>query len=584
MRRWLAGRAGTLAALVLLVIARAPVAGQGVEETRLLREAAARESRGDLEGAERVLRRLLVASPASSGGLFALERVLRTKGEPRAILPAVDTFLAHDPDASGVRYLKLRVLSDLDSLDAVREEGERWMRDQPDTEATYREVARVYERAFGPAQALEVLRRGRSAVHSDDALALEIGDVLAETGKVDDAVTEWAKAAPGRGVDVRTITRRVTALPGGGREAGAALAAQLGRSGDAASVRAGASIALELGLGDQALALSRRVAGSLDDRARGAYLSDVARRARDAGLDEVASWAYGELGADADSPAERRQFDQRLVDLSLASGDSAAALDAQRRVVASFTAGSADRRQATARVIELESGSASPDRLTKLLSDFREEFPTAPELDELTATVAGALLARGDADGANAVLAGIEGPRSALQRGYLLLAAGQLAEGRKALLLALPGMPPAQATEVIQFAGLLGRLSPPAADLVAEAGVRAHEGKGDEAAGVLSDAVDQVAEGERPTLLAEAARLADAGDTAAELRTRLIHEYPDAPEAAEASLALARWHATTPDGRAEAIRLLEDLVTRAPNAAVAPDARRELERLRKAGG
>ncbi len=310
----------------------------------------------------------------------------------------------------------------------------------------------------------------------------------------------------------------------------------------------------------------------------------MARRARDAGLGDVAAWAYGALGQDAASPAERRQFDQRLVDISLATGDSATALEAQRRVVASFTPGSVDRRQATARVIELESGSAPPDELTALLAAFREEFPTAPELDQLTATVAGALLARGDDEGANEVLEGIEGPRSALQRGYLLLAAGQVAEGRKALLLALPGMPPAQATEVIQFAGLLGRLSPPAAGLVAEAGVRAHEGKGEEAAHALSGSVDEVAEEERPTLLAEAARLADLGETAADLRTRLLEEYPDAPEAAEASLALARFHAATPDGRQKAIRLLEDLVTRSPNAAVAPDARRELERLKKAGG
>jgi len=574
----------TCVALALLGSLARPVVGQGVEETRLLREAAARESRGDLEGAERVLRRLLEASPASSGGLFALERVLRTKGEPRAILPAVDTFLAHDPDASGVRYLKLRVLADLDSLDAVRAEGDHWLREQPTQEATWREVARIYERAFGGEEALAVLRRGREAVHRDDALALEIGDLLVAAGDVTGAVSEWAKAAAGSGADVRTVTRRILELPAGRTEAGTELVTALARSEDPARLRTAAGIALELRLQEQALALSRRVAGRLEDRARDAFLSDVARRARDADLGELAAWAYGQLGQDAESPAERRQFDQRLVDLSLARGDTATALEAQRRVVASFTPGSVDRRQATARVLELEAASAPPDELKALLADFRREFPNAPEMDRLTATVAGALLARGDDEGANAMLEGIEGPRSALQRGYLLLAAGQVAEGRKALLLALPGMPPAQATEVIQFAGLLGRLSPPSARLVAQAGVRAHEGKGDEAAEALGGAVDQAPEEERPTLLAEAARLAADGQTAADLRARLVEAYPDAPEAPDASLALARFHATRPEGRAEAIRLLEDLVTRTPNAAVAPAARREIERLRRAGG
>ncbi len=187
------------AALALSVTLARPVEGQGVEETRLLREAAARESRGDLDGAERVLRRLLVASPASSGGLFALERVLRTKGEPRAILPAVDTFLAHDPSASGVRYLKLRVLSDLDSLDAVREEGEQWLGEQASSEASYREVARIYERAFGADRALDVLRRGRSALHREDAYALEIGDLLVTSGDVDGAVSRMGAGRSGEG-------------------------------------------------------------------------------------------------------------------------------------------------------------------------------------------------------------------------------------------------------------------------------------------------------------------------------------------------------------------------------------------------
>jgi hypothetical protein len=349
-------------------------------------------------------------------------------------------------------------------------------------------------------------------------------------------------------------------------------------------VRAGALVAVELRLPDQALALSRRVAQGLDDRARASFLSDVARRARDAQLGDVATWAYGELGQEADSPAERRQFDQRLVEISLAKGDTAAALEAQRRVVRSFTPGSVDHRRASGRVIELESGSASPARLRGLLDDFRRDFPDAPELDELAATVAGALLTRGDADGAAAVLEGIQGPRSALQRGYLLLEGGDLAQGRQALLLALPGLPPSQATGVIQFVGLLGRLSPAGANLLAHAGVRAHEGKGDDAAALVGDGLEEVPEGDRGALLAEAARMAVTEETAAGLRVRLLEGYPDAPEAAEASLALARYRARTPDGVEEAIRLLEDLVTNRPNAAVVPDARRELERLRRMSG
>ena len=115
--------------LTLLLLCSTPATGQirrGTDEGRLLRDAAARESQGDFDGAESVLRRLLEADPASSGGLFALERVLRAKGETAEILPLVDAFLARDAASSGVRYLKLRVLMEFDSLDALEHEAERW--------------------------------------------------------------------------------------------------------------------------------------------------------------------------------------------------------------------------------------------------------------------------------------------------------------------------------------------------------------------------------------------------------------------------------------------------------------------------
>jgi TolA-binding protein len=74
---------------------------------------------------------------------------------------------------------------------------------------------------------------------------------------------------------------------------------------------------------------------------------------------------------------------------------------------------------------------------------------------------------------------------------------------------------------------------------------------------------------------------AGAPETGAELRRRLLREHPDAPESQEAALALARREGGAPAGLDEAVRLLEELVARWPGSAVAPDARRELERLRR---
>ncbi|MEQ9399114.1 MAG: hypothetical protein RJQ04_08065 [Longimicrobiales bacterium] len=558
-------------------------AAQAAEETRLLREAASLESRGDFAAAEMVLRRLLSSSPTSSGGLFALERVLRASGELGGLLPAVDTFLARAPASSGVRYLKMRVLLEVDSTEALDDEAERWFRFDPDSEAPYREVSRVFERAYGPDRALEVLRRGRRAVGDDDALALEIGDLLAARGDVEAAVEEWARAVGPDGSQTATVSRRVTALERGREDAGRRLVALLADADEAGLRRAAGSIALDLGLEQEAFPLVRRLARDLGGRSRQSFLADVARRARDGGMSDLAAWAYGELGDDADSPAERRQFDQRLVEASLAAGDTAAALEAQRRVVASYTPGTVDRRRAAALAIRLEGGSASPQRLRGLLDDFRREFPQAPELDELAATVAGGLLRRDDPEGATAVLEGIDGPRSNLERGYLLMARGDAALGRQALLLAVPGLNPSDATGVIQFAGLMGRLPPEGVTLLSEAGVLAHRGRTEEALDRIVDGLGAVEEEAHPGLLAEAARMADRGGAsarAAALRRRIVDTWPDAPELAEAALSLARWSAEEGNDLPGAIRLLEDLITDRPNAAVVPDARRELERLR----
>ena len=178
------------------------------------------------------------------------------------------------------------------------------------------------------------------------------------------------------------------------------------------------------------------------------------------------------------------------------------------------------------------------------------------------------------------------GRRSSIERAYLLLGGGEIQAGQATLMQAIPSLPPSEATDVIQMVSLLGRLSPPGAQALANAGVLAHLGRGASAAGTLSDQAFELPPGDRPLLLAEAARMADrAGDAsgAARIRRQLVQEYPGAAESGEASIALARHLAQVEGNVEEAVRLLEDLITRRPNAAVVPEARVELERLRSRG-
>jgi hypothetical protein len=175
------------------------------------------------------------------------------------------------------------------------------------------------------------------------------------------------------------------------------------------------------------------------------------------------------------------------------------------------------------------------------------------------------------------------GPRSALERAYLTLTRGDMQLASAAFVEAAGGLLPVRATDAIQLASLLGRVSEASRKVVAAAAIAAHRGADRPAALELERAVDTLPEADRPALLAHAARLAEsaqAPEDAARMRGALVSGYPNAVETAEAALLLARWHALRPAGVPTAVRLLEELILRSPASAVIPDARRELARLR----
>lgn len=552
-------------------------------QSQLLLEAATLESRADLDGAETALRRLLNLDPTSSGAVFAMERVLRAKGEVAELLPIVDAFLEleSDPDVHG---LKLALLAEVGSTPDVVAEAERWISSDRTDPVTYRKVAEVYERVLGPERALAVLREGRTA-SADESLSLEIGDVLASGDDLDGALDQWARAVGEDGSGTEAVRARLMELGDRGPDAAQRVVDALAESGSQDQLLAALRIAIELRLEPKAMELAQRYEAVVDDRARPSFLGEVGRRSRDYGLVRVAAWAYEELREDTESPEERRQLDERIVALALESGDTAVAMDAQRRLAASYDPRSEEHRRRLAELIGLEA-TAAPDHVVESWSAFRSDFPKAPELDGVGAKVAASLMARGDADGAAEILDGIDGPRSSLERAYILFAGGDIEGGRGLLLVAVSGLPASEATDVIQFASLLGRLSADGAQVMATAGTAAHLGRGEEAASALVDEAGRLDEADRAPILAEAARIAERGgdpETAARIRQRIITDHPDAPEVGEASLALARHVAGAGGDDLEAIRLLEDLITSRPNAAVVPEARLELERLRNRG-
>lgn len=555
------------------------------DESRLLREAATRESVGDFQGAEALLRALLERNATSSGGLFALERVLRAQGRVAEILPVADAYLERSPTAAAPRYLKMRVLVEVDSTEALADEAEAWIGADPRSPDPYREVARVYERAFGPEMALTLLERGRAALDDPSVLALETGDLLVRLDRHDEAVREWSRVIGADGGQVSTLLRRINQLPGNRPALVRPLVEELGRGPTTpARLRAGARIALEVGLEEEALELARRAVPELVEPARRGFLTELSREAQERDADRLALWAFERLRRGADG-AEARALDQRIAGAALQLGDTAAALEAQARIAEGLPRGSSERRRALATALRLDDVNEWRG-LKRRLDSFRSEYPHAEELDEIASTLSVRFQAEGNPEAATAILEGVDGPRSSLERAYLRLASTDPADARDDFLAAAASLPPDRATEVIQLASLLGSLKGDAARLAARAVILEHQREPDLAVSALQAEIPSHPPAQQPALLGLGARLADQAGLEAEaasFRETLVRGFPEAPESGEAVLSLARYWGRSPETRGQAAELLEALILERPQSPVAPAARRELERLRRPG-
>ena len=485
-----------------------------------------------------------------------------------------------------MRYLKLRVLAEVDSVDAMVRETDAWMRHAPADPLLYRQALPLWERAYGPERALELLSRGRLASGDPITLALEIGDVLMSAGRTADAAVEWARAAGSAGERGAEILRRLAQIENAAARARVveALVDALERAPTTPERRILAvQVALSLRRTELGLGIAKALALQLDPTSWRVFLESVSGWGKDGGAVEATLWALTELRESMGQGEETRAIDLRITQAALSAGDTATAIEAGRRLANALPVGSAERRRFLAEGIRMRARPADAVVLATALDAFRLEFPSAPELDGLAAMVSVRLQAGGEAARAAAVLTAVEGPESSLERAYLFLSGRDVALARAALLEAVDGLSPARATDAIQLASLLGRLSPAGATVVAQAAVEGHRGRGRQAALALEQRVPELPPADRPMALAEAARLAVGGDgaeDAARMRTALLLGYPDAAEAAEAALALARWHARTRAGVGTAIQLLEELILKDPGSAIAPEARRELQRLK----
>lgn len=563
--------------------AHAQVAAAPTDETALLREAAALETAGDLAGAERLLRSVLSATPTSLSALISLERILAMQGNTQALIPALDRLLAKDADSPIGHQMRVRAFSALDRVDELERAAEAWIKASPTIETPYREIARVWRERNELTRAVDVLERGRARIKRADALALELGDVYAQAADYSRAVREWNRAIGRDGHGFLLVQRRLTGLPDGGASAIPELVEALTRPPTSvARQRAATQIAIEAGLAPQAESIARATASALEEPARRSFLVEVARRADGAGLSAVAYWAYRELIAAGGPAGQMLALRTRAAELALAVGDTASAAAQYAQLEQAYAAGSPQRRQAVAVRIQLLARDGELDRAASEYASFRREFDDATETDGVAASLANALLDRGEESAAEDVLVGVHGPRSGLARARVLMRRGEVERARNELLGSAPSLHGAEATETIALASLLGRLSAEGGELVGRAMALAAEGDREEGVKLLLEGSGAIAGNERAAILEFAATLADRArleERAEQIRREIVSEYPRSREAPSALLALARTVAQRPGSHDEARLLLERLILEHPRSALVPQARRELDRL-----
>jgi tetratricopeptide (TPR) repeat protein len=551
------------------------------DEILLVRDATVREQAGDFTGAQRILENILKGNPQSLSALLSLERVLRVQGKLVELLPYVQAQLRADNTSAIGHQMHVRALSALDRVPELERASEAWIRAVPKIETPYREVARVWEHRGDYMRAVQYLEMGRTRV-GHDALALELGDVYARLDEVPRAVREWDRAIGLEARGLLLVQRRLATLKDGGARVLPGLIEELATSSVTPRRRAAVQLAIDAGMGVQALQIAQRTVADLKGPDRQSFLVEVARRADAAQLPRLAYWAYTQFALNDFAPEQLLAVRARIAELALATGDTASAARGYRELEQSFESGSPQRRQATALRIQLMSKEGKLQEAASELATFRTTYAEAPELDATAAMIATAYFEQGDLDAATRALERVAGPRSNLARGRIALRRGDVSGARAALIASAPSLHGTEATQTLKLATLLGKVSREGGELLGEALATSSAGQGKQAVATVEKRADALPELERPAILDFAAALADRGQLpldAERIRRRIVTDYPRSSEAPAALLTLARSLTERGEAAEEAKGYLEKLIIEYPRSALVPQARQELDRL-----
>ena len=518
------------------------------------------ESAGKYREAGVLFRGALRASPTASA-ILGLERVYAELGMSDSLLPPLDTLIATHPREAVFRTVQMRTLQILRRDDRMREAFERWVRAVPRDPTPYREYARLLIQLNRPATADSVIARGKLALGTLKDLEYENAQLRAALGEWVPSAQAWRRVLTDSPHLAIASSFSLAPAPQASRD-GIRLAL-MALPADPGPRRALAELELTWGFAAQAW--------------------DALRTLRP---DTAAATMWEEFG-------ERAYSEERW---SLARDAFAAAAGARRTPELALRAASASLR-----------AGAPAEVFTFVPASVFERDPQRAAREYLPLYV-GALVALGRTPEADSLIARFDrylapGQRTRLAKmvATAWVRAGDLTKARQALSAVGPEGDSSEAAGWLAlYEGRLGAARTllktsrePNSDLALAMGIVARA-KGDAApqlgaaflalarndsVGAAAKFVDAAAKHAEvaPALLLVASRLrASKPDEAVPLWQRIVTEFPASPEAVESELEWARLLRRRGDV-AGAIAHLEHLILGAPQSALLPQARRELD-------
>ena len=563
-RRRTAAELGLLALLLLPFVAFSATAQEDEPPTVL--RALDLENAGKYREAAQLFRAALRATP-TAGALLGLERAYAELGMIDSLLAPLDSLIARRPREPLYRTVQLRTLQILRREDMLRAAFERWVRDAPRDPAPFREYARLLLQLGRSSAADSVVQRGRLVLGGARDLEYETAQLRAAQGQWLPSAEAWRRALADAPHLAGAAAYALAPTPAASRD----------------SIRAVFLAARDLG--------ARNALSELEltwGRPREAW--DALRTLPS---DTASARVWAEFG-------ERAFAEERY---SVARDALAAALRVHRTPALALSAARAALRAGSPADVfalaPLTSVDADPGGVARDVVPLHVEALAAlgrgadaeavverfdrylapGQRMRLARTVASAWVRAGDIPRARAALrAAGEDADSSEAAGWLALYEGRLGDARALLKSARDAGP-----ELAFALGIVARTRGDSARELGAAFLALARGDTTSAATQFVSAAERQPEA-APALLSAAARLLAAhGDekSAVLLWQRIVAQHADAPEAAESELEWARMLRRRGDS-AGAIMHLEHLILSAPQSALLPQARRELELARGA--